>query len=76
MVTQCDGTQLVVEGDGVVGKNPRIPPGGKFSYNSFHAIPTREAVAEGSFLGLDELGRRVLARIPAFRLKVPSKTAV
>ncbi len=71
VVTHDDGTQLVVEGDGVVGRNPVIPPGEKFSYNSFHSIPTRRALAEGSFLGVDEQGRRVLTRIPPFRLEVP-----
>ncbi len=73
VVTHDDGTQLVVEGDGVVGQNPVIAPGEKFSYNSFHAIPTRQAQAEGSFIGVDVHGRRVLTRIPAFRLQVPAE---
>lgn len=72
VVTHDDGSQLVVEGDGVVGQNPEIPPGEKFSYNSFHAIPTRQAQAEGAFIGVDDQGRRVLTRIPSFRLQVPA----
>lgn len=72
VVTHEDGTQLVVEGDGVVGQHPVIPPGEKFSYNSFHTIPTGYAHAEGAFLGVDEQGRRVLTRIPPFRLQVPA----
>ena len=71
VVTHTDGTQLVVEGDGVVGEKPTILPGKKFTYNSFHTIPTREAVAEGAFIGLDEHGRRVLVRIMPFKLLVP-----
>jgi ApaG protein len=71
VVTHDDGTQLTVEGDGVVGEFPEIPPGGKFSYHSRHVIATRTAVAEGAYLGVDENGRRVLARIPKFKLKVP-----
>ena len=71
VVTHDDGTQLVVEGDGVVGQHPVIPPGEKFSYNSFHAIPTRQARAEGAFIGVDEFGRCVRTRIPPFCLQVP-----
>ncbi|HAB18680.1 MAG TPA: ApaG domain-containing protein [Verrucomicrobiota bacterium] len=71
VVTQEDGTQQVVEGDGVVGQHPVIRPGGKFSYNSFHAVATRNAVAEGAFLGIDCQRRPVVARIPAFQLQVP-----
>ncbi len=71
VVTHDDGSQLVVEGEGLVGKQPVIPPGGQFSYNSFHALPTRGAVAEGAFLGVDSNGHSVLTRIPPFQLQVP-----
>lgn len=71
VVTHDDGTQLVVEGDGVVGETPMIPPGDKFSYNSWHALPTRTAVATGAFLGVDGDGRRVFVRIPEFQMSAP-----
>ena len=73
VVTHDDGTQLTVEGDGVVGEFPEIPPGEKFSYNSRHVIRTNTAVAEGAYLGVDENGRRVLTRIPKFKLAVPKR---
>ena len=72
VVLHGDGTQWVVEGTGVVGQQPVIPAGGSFSYNSFHTIPTRHATAEGSFLGVDALGRAVLMRIDPFRMQVPA----
>lgn len=71
VVTHDDGTQLVVEGDGVVGETPLILPGDKFSYNSWHALPTRTAVATGAFLGVDADGRRVFVRIPEFHMTAP-----
>jgi len=71
VVTHDDGTQLVVEGDGVVGETPVILPGDKFSYNSWHALPTRRAVATGAFLGVDTEGRRVFVRIPEFQMAAP-----
>lgn len=71
VVTHDDGSVLVVEGDGVVGETPTIQPGGKFSYNSRHIIGTDSAVAEGAYLGVDGCGRRVMMRIPKFRMEVP-----
>jgi len=61
-----------VEGAGVVGQFPTVNPGDKFSYNSFHLVDTRTAVAEGSYLGVDASGRTVLTRIPRFKLVVPN----
>ena len=72
VVSHNDGSTLVVEGDGVVGKTPTIPPGDDFSYNSQHLIEAGSAVAEGSYLGLDGDGRQVLIRIPRFELVVPA----
>ncbi len=71
VVKHADGTTLVVEGDGVVGQTPTIAPGARFSYNSQHLIDARHAVAEGAYLGVDDNGRRVVTRIPLFRMTVP-----
>ena len=45
-------------------------PGQNFSYNSFHLNDTITAVAEGSYIGIDEKGRKVLTRIPRFEMRV------
>ena len=71
VVTNTKGEVMVVEGDGVVGQFPTIDPGNKFSYNSFHLLDTKTAVAEGSYLGIDGEGRKVLTRIPPFEMIVP-----
>ncbi len=71
VVTSSKGEVTAVEGDGVVGQFPTINPGGVFSYNSFHLLETKTAVAEGSYLGVDADGRKVLTRIPAFKMVVP-----
>ena len=70
VVTDAHGQQVVVEGDGVVGKCPRLEPGEKFSYNSYHVIGS-DSVAEGAFIGLKENGAPVITRIPRFEMKVP-----
>lgn len=62
---------VVVEGDGVVGQTPTIIPGDEFTYNSFHLMASRYAVAEGAYLGQDEEGNPVVVKIPKFEMRVP-----
>jgi len=70
VVRQSDGTCRVVEGDGIVGSQPRLEPDDSFSYNSYHTIAS-DSVAEGAVFGELEDGTRVAARIPRFKMKVP-----
>lgn len=70
VVTDAEGGRIVVEGDGVVGKFPRLEPGERFSYNSYHVIGT-DSIAEGAFIGISEEGEPVVTRIPRFEMKVP-----
>ncbi|MBI3851857.1 MAG: ApaG domain [Verrucomicrobia bacterium] len=72
VVTNARGEVTAVEGAGVIGQFPTIDPGDKFSYNSFHLLDTPTAVAEGSYLGVDAVGRTVLTRIPRFKMMVPN----
>lgn len=69
VVTDEEGKCVVVEGDGVVGKFPRLEPGDEFSYSSYHTIG-RNSTVEGSFFGTSENGTPVLTRIPKFRLSL------
>jgi ApaG protein len=71
VVTDTTGDTIVVEGDGVVGKFPRLEPGEEFSYNSYHTIGA-DSVAEGAYIGVTEEGAPVLVRIPPFEMKVPT----
>jgi ApaG protein len=73
VVRNDSGEVTVVEGSGVVGKFPTIEPNESFSYNSYHLLETRSAIAEGSYLGVDSEGKTVLVRIPPFRMVVPEK---
>jgi len=70
VIEHADGTQLVVEGDKIVGETPRLAPGEQFSYNSKH-ITGCDARARGSFHGIDDQGRRVHVLLPPFDLNVP-----
>jgi ApaG protein len=70
VITDQAGQKIVVEGDGVVGEFPRLRPGEKFSYNSYHVIGS-DSVAEGAFIGLTDEGVPFIVRIPQFKLDVP-----
>lgn len=71
VVTNSRDEVTAIEGDGVVGEFPVLRPGEKFSYNSRHILDTPRAIAEGSYLGVDEHGTRVVVRIPTFEMVVP-----
>jgi ApaG protein len=73
VVRDEDGEITALEGDGVVGQTPLLNPGETFSYNSFHLLRTRSAVAEGAYIGLDGDGRSVFTRIPPFRMVAPDE---
>ncbi len=72
VIEQDDGRTLVIEGDKIVGETPRLKPGEKFSYNSFHLCAVG-GIAHGSYHGVDEQGRRIHVRIPPFVLHIPEK---
>ena len=71
VVTNSRNEVTAIEGDGVVGEFPVLKPGEKFSYNSRHILDTPRAIAEGSYMGVDEEGVRVVVRIPTFEMVVP-----
>jgi len=70
VVQHADGTQLVIEGDRIVGETPRLAPGEQFSYNSYH-VTGCDASAQGSFHGLDDQGRRIHVILPPFDMTIP-----
>ncbi len=70
VIQPSGGPRLVVEGDGIVGQEPRLAPGEQFSYHSRHFTAV-SASAEGSFHGLDEDGRHIYVLIPKFDMPVP-----
>jgi ApaG protein len=70
VITDESGGRVVVEGDGVVGEFPRLRPGERFSYNSYHVIGS-DSRAEGAFIGLSANGEPFVTRIPRFEMHVP-----
>ncbi len=73
VIENSDGTQLVIEGDKIVGKTPTLSPGENFSYNSFH-LADQNSRAFGSFHGSDSTKRKIHVQIPAFAMTIPEKS--
>lgn len=73
VVEKTSGDKLVIEGDGIVGETPRLQPGERFSYNSFH-VTAENAVAYGSFHGVDSSDNPIFVRIPAIEMNIPEVT--
>lgn len=70
VVRDHDGSLLVLEGEGVVGQRPDLPPGERFSYNSYHVM-AGSGTAWGAFYGVTKSGEQVRVEIPKFAMDVP-----
>lgn len=70
VVRESSGETAVVEGEGVVGQTPVLEPGEDFSYNSYH-ISAEDAQVRGAFFGVTNTGKKVMVRIPDFKLELP-----
>lgn len=58
-----------VEGEGVVGRQPIIPPGGRHKYGSYCVLETFGGAMEGTYLMEWESGERFRIAIPRFHLR-------
>jgi ApaG protein len=68
------GGRNEITGEGVVGEQPVIEPGGAFDYVSGCPLPTPTGYMEGSYLMVSEQGRSFAAAIPRFPLVAPAVT--
>lgn len=68
-IASSDGEVQEVEGEGVVGRQPVIPPGGAHEYNSFCILRTFEGSMEGTYLMEREGGEQFNVTIPRFALR-------
>ena len=71
IITDADHKVQEVRGLGVVGAQPRIPPGESFEYTSGAMLETAVGTMQGSYRMVRDDGREFSVPIPAFRLAVP-----
>ncbi|MGO3439995.1 Co2+/Mg2+ efflux protein ApaG [Serratia liquefaciens] len=72
LITNSNGRQTEVQGEGVVGDQPLIPPGGEFQYTSGAILETPLGTMEGHYEMVDHQGQPFQTAIPVFRLAIPT----
>lgn len=71
IITDATGRVEEVQGPGVVGEQPILAPGARFTYTSGCPLPTPSGAMEGSYRMVTEAGERFDAAVPAFSLDLP-----
>lgn len=71
LITDSNGKNQEVSGEGVIGKQPYLKPGESFRYTSGAIIETSVGIMEGKYLMISDGGDSFSARIPKFTLSIP-----
>ena len=71
IITDGRGARHTVEGEGVVGEQPLIEPGGSFDYVSGCPLTTPSGAMQGSYRMVAEDGASFDVDIPPFALVAP-----
>lgn len=74
-ITDARGRTEIVRGDGVVGEQPVIEPGERFSYTSGAPLSTPSGFMSGQYIMRSGAGESFAASIPAFALDTPFASA-
>ncbi|WP_312041239.1 Co2+/Mg2+ efflux protein ApaG [Pantoea eucalypti] len=70
LITNGNGRETEVQGEGVVGEQPLIAPGNEFQYTSGAVIETPMGTMQGHYVMVDEQGDTFYVEIPVFRLAI------
>lgn len=71
VITDGAGQREEIEGDGVVGRQPRLEAGEAHEYTSFCVLPTSHGSMSGCYRMVRDDGTRFDAEIAPFSLVVP-----
>ena len=72
VITNTDGEEEEVHGEGVVGDKPVLAPGAFYNYNSFCHLKTPVGTMHGEYTMVTPDGGTFEARIAPFTLAVPN----
>ena len=72
VITNADGEQEEVRGEGVVGEQPVLAPGAFYNYNSSCNLRTSVGTMHGEYTMVTPSGETFEARIAPFTLAVPN----
>ena len=71
VITNADGEEEEVRGEGVVGEQPVLPPGASHEYNSGCNLKTNVGTMHGSYTMVTPDGEAFQVRVAPFTLAVP-----
>jgi ApaG protein len=72
IITNADGEQQEVRGEGVVGQQPVLAPGSYYDYNSFCNLNTPVGTMHGEYTMITASGNTFDANIAPFTLAAPN----
>lgn len=72
VITNADGEEEEVRGEGVVGEQPVLPPGAYYDYNSFCHLKTAVGTMHGEYTMVTPSGATFEAHIAPFTLAAPN----
>jgi ApaG protein len=72
LITDANGKQYKIEGEGVVGVQPDIAAYDEYTYSSGTVIETPVGIMQGHYLMENDQGERFNAEIEPFRLAIPN----
>lgn len=71
VITDAFSNIECIEGEGVVGEQPVIAPGGSFSYTSHCPLKTNFGSMKGHYSAITDAGKNLKIDIPEFILAYP-----
>lgn len=69
VIRDGDGAEREVDGEGVVGEQPHLIPGGSFTYSSYCPLSTPTGSMRGTYRMVRDDGTAFDAKIPLFFLR-------
>ncbi|ROR05197.1 Co2+/Mg2+ efflux protein ApaG [Erwinia sp. JUb26] len=72
LITNGNGRETEVRGEGVIGEQPHIEPGGEYQYTSGAVLETPMGTMQGHYQMVDSEGEKLRVDIPVFRLAIAS----
>jgi ApaG protein len=72
LITNGNGHETEVQGEGVIGVQPHIEPGNEYSYTSGAVLETPLGTMQGHYEMVDSQGDGFRVAIPVFRLAIPA----
>ncbi|RWR00564.1 heavy metal transporter [[Pantoea] beijingensis] len=70
LITNGNGRETEVQGEGVIGEQPHIEPGSEFQYTSGAILETPMGTMQGHYVMIDRQGKTFHVDIPVFRLAI------